>query len=58
MIKGHSWAGIAASLAALAWLGLPTTALAQEESGTKTAFGEVPHSFSPRTMKNVFRHKD
>src|SRR6185437_16479839 len=37
MIKGHSWAGIAASLAALAWLGLPTTATAQEESGTKTA---------------------
>jgi ABC-type sugar transport system substrate-binding protein len=37
MIKGHSWAGIAASLSALAWLGLPTTALAQEESGTKTA---------------------
>ena len=37
MTKGHSWAGIAASLTALAWLGLPTTALAQEEGGTKTA---------------------
>ncbi len=37
MIKGHSWAGIAASLAALAWLGVPTIALSQEESGTKTA---------------------
>jgi hypothetical protein len=33
MIKGHSWAGIAASLVALAWWGLPTTATAQEESG-------------------------
>lgn len=37
MINGRSWAGLAASLAALAWLGVPTTALAQEESGTKTA---------------------
>jgi ribose transport system substrate-binding protein len=37
MIKRHSWAGIAASLAALAGVGLPTTVLAQEESGTKTA---------------------
>jgi len=37
MTKGYSWAGIAASLAALALFGLPAKVLAQEETGTKTA---------------------
>ena len=37
MTNGYSWAGIAVSLTALAVFGLPTTALAQEETGTKTA---------------------
>ena len=37
MTQGHSWAGIAVSLTVFAVAGLPVTALAQEESGTKTA---------------------
>src|SRR5262249_14095214 len=37
VMKGHAWSGIAAPVAAVAWLALPATALAQEESGTKTA---------------------
>jgi len=37
MTKGYSWAGMAVPLAAFAALGLPATAVAQEETGTKTA---------------------
>ncbi len=37
MTQRYSWVGIAVSLTVLAVLGLPATALAQEESGTKTA---------------------
>src|SRR5271165_3160100 len=37
MTRRYSWVGIAVSLTALAVLGLPATALAQEETGTKTA---------------------
>jgi ribose transport system substrate-binding protein len=37
MTKRYSWAGIAVSFAALALFGLPGQAVAQEETGTKTA---------------------
>ncbi len=37
MTRRYSWAGIAVSLTALALFGLPAKALAQEETGTKTA---------------------
>ena len=37
LTKRYSWAGTAMSLTALALFGLPATALAQEETGTKTA---------------------
>jgi ribose transport system substrate-binding protein len=37
MTQRYSWAGIAVSLTALAVFGLPSTARAQEEGGTKTA---------------------
>jgi ribose transport system substrate-binding protein len=37
MTKGYSWTGLTASLATLAVVGLPALALAQEETGTKTA---------------------